>query len=302
MRLRLICNLAASATTRRTRAVATEVLEPLGSVEVVETAARLHASELAARAVSDEVDAVFCLGGDGTANEVLQALAGTDVPLGVLPGGTTNVLVRSLDLPRDVAGAAHAQAARLADDHDRRLGLGEVNGRYFAFQAGVGFDAGVVRRVEANPRLKRAVGQAAFVLLGLREWATSPDRREPACVVTAPRRIDPRPRMLVTVANLGPTTYLGPRPLRLLPDADPDAGLDVLLADRLGTAAALSAVARALADASHTSMAGLEVHRDLPEVSVTARRPVPLVVDGDVVGTTRTATFRHHPGALRLLA
>lgn len=302
MHLRLISNPAASGTTRRTSSAVADLLGRHGTVDVVETDRRLHATELATAAVVDEVDAVFSLGGDGTANEVLQPLVGTTVALGVLPGGSTNVLVRSLGLPRDVMAATKVQVERLVAGQQRRLGLGEVNGRYFAFQAGMGFDAGVVRRVEANQSLKRAVGQAAFVLLGLREWASSADRREPACVVTAPAWVDPRPRMLVSVANLSPTTYLGPLPLRLLPDADPDTGLDVLLADRLGTAAALTAVARALAAADHGSMQGLQVLRDLAGLTVEARRAVPLVVDGDVVGTTVTATFRHHPAALRLLS
>lgn len=302
MRARLIFNPTATMTNAGVRDALAGMLGTEVELSVVGTRARLHAADLARQAVADRVDAVFVLGGDGTANEALQGLAGTDVPLGVLPGGGTNVLARALGLPRDATAAATLQLERLHAGADDRLGLGEVNGRLFGFQAGVGLDAAIVRRVETHPGLKRVLRQLAFVLLGLREWATSEDRRDPACVAEDLPGVDDAPRMLVTVANVAPYTYLGSRAFRLLPDAGPGTALDVLVAHPMPTRRALLAVLRAFLDASHVRDPGFDLVNDIDRVSVRAARPVPLMVDGDLVDHVQQATFRHRPGLLRVLA
>lgn len=302
MRARLIFNPTATMTNAGVRDALAGMLGTEVELSVVGTRARLHAADLARQAVGDGVDAVFVLGGDGTANEVLQGLAGTDVPLGVLPGGGTNVLARALGLPRDATAAATLQLERLHAGADDRLGLGEVNGRLFGFQAGVGLDAAIVRRVEAHPAMKRVLRQLAFVLLGLREWATSEDRRDPACVAEDLPGVDDEPRMLVTVANVAPYTYLGARPFRLLPAAGAGTGLDVLAARPMPTRRVLLAVLRAFLDASHVRDPGFDLVHDVDRVAVHAARPVPLMVDGDLVDHVRRATFRHRPGLLRVLA
>src|SRR5262249_929403 len=74
------------------------------AVDLVETKGPGHAAELAADAARSRVDVVVALGGDGTINEGGNGLAGTDVPLGVLPGGGANVFARSIGLPRDPGG------------------------------------------------------------------------------------------------------------------------------------------------------------------------------------------------------
>ena len=302
MRARLIFNPVATMTNAGVRDALVGLLGDEVELSVVGTRARLHATQLAHAAVRDGMDAVFVLGGDGTANEVLQGLAGTDVALGLLPGGGANVLARALGLPRDADEAAHVQLARLHEGHDRRLGLGEANGRLFGFQAGIGLDARVVRRVEAHPGMKRWLRQLAFVLLGLREWASSPDRRDPTCRIVDLPGVDTAPRMLVSVANLDPYTYLGPRAFRLLPEAGPETALDVLTAEQLPTGAILRAVVRAFRDGSHVRDPRFTMLHDVRAVTVTTDRPTPLMVDGDLVTHVRSATFRHRPGLLRVLA
>lgn len=302
MRARLIFNPIATMTNAGVRDALAGLLGSEVELSLVGTRARLHAADLARQAVADGVDAVFVLGGDGTANEVLQGLAGTDVALGLLPGGGTNVLARALGLPRDAAAAANLQLQRLHDGEIDRLGLGEVNGRLFGFQAGVGLDAAIVRRVEANPGTKRVLRQLAFVLLGLREWVTNEDRRDPTCVTDGVPAIDQDPRMLVTVANVAPYTYLGSRPFRLLPTAGAGSALDVLAVRPVPTHRALLAVVRAFLDASHARDPGFELVHDIDHLTVRSERPVPLMVDGDLVDHVQRATFRHRPGILRVLA
>jgi YegS/Rv2252/BmrU family lipid kinase len=124
-----------------------------------------HAGELAARLARD-YEAVFTLGGDGTAIEVIGALAGTGRPVGILPGGTGNLIARSLGVPLGVVSAVEA----LLDGDVARIDLGSVTvaggARRFAFSAGVGLDATMI---EQTPfALKRRLGVAAYALTASR--------------------------------------------------------------------------------------------------------------------------------------
>ena len=146
----------ASSVTARNTVVVHRRLSRGHDVEVVETNRRGHATRFAHDAARRGVDVVIGFGGDGTLNEVATGIAGTDTALGVLPGGSTNVFARTLGMPNDPVQAVEFLAQR----HRRRrlppIGLGQVNGRYFCFHTGVGFDAAVVERVE-----KRGGGQLA---------------------------------------------------------------------------------------------------------------------------------------------
>ncbi len=121
-----------------------------------------HAGELA-RERCGEYDAVFALGGDGTAMEVAGALVGTGIPLGVLPGGTGNLLARAVGIPLDVARAV---PVLIGGDH-RRIDLGRLpDGRVFAVAAGVGIDARMVR--DTPGWMKRRLGVVAYAITATR--------------------------------------------------------------------------------------------------------------------------------------
>ncbi|HEY7875101.1 MAG TPA: acylglycerol kinase family protein, partial [Actinomycetota bacterium] len=97
----LISNARAGSVSARTKEVIVKALSADFKLEVADTAARNHATELARDAVDRDFDAVLVFGGDGTINEAAQPLIGSDVALGILPGGSTNVMARSLGVPRD---------------------------------------------------------------------------------------------------------------------------------------------------------------------------------------------------------
>lgn len=120
-----------------------------------------HAADLA-RARDPATDAVFALGGDGTAMEVAGALSHTGVPLGVLAGGTGNLLARALGVPTGVERAVTALVAGTV----RRVDLGVVHDRRFAVAAGVGIDAAMVR--DTPVWLKRRLGVLAYTLVATR--------------------------------------------------------------------------------------------------------------------------------------
>jgi len=140
--------------------------------EIVFTAAPGDATRIAREAAGQGFREVVVSGGDGTINEALQGMVGTDARLGVWPAGTANVLARELMLPLNLEGAARV----VARGETRRIYAGcatwEQTGelRYFLLMAGIGLDASVVERV--RPRLKRRVGTGAFWVSGLSHLAT----------------------------------------------------------------------------------------------------------------------------------
>src|SRR5688500_18105842 len=177
MRALLISNPTASRVTDARRRVVEHALAATFDLQVAATVERGHAAELAREAANTGAEAVIVLGGDGTVNETVNGLLAasdsTDVMLGVLPGGGTNVLGRTLGYPRDLVEATGHLLELAEAGKTRRIGLGriEATGRVFTFSAGLGLDAETVRRVEASG-LRPRFGDAAFMYCCLRAFLT----------------------------------------------------------------------------------------------------------------------------------
>jgi diacylglycerol kinase (ATP) len=131
--------------------------------DVVVTSHQGHAAIVAAERARDFA-AVFTLGGDGTAMEVIGALAGTGTPVGVLPGGTGNLVARALRTPRRIELAVRALLHGDVASFD--LGYIPECNRRFAFSSGVGVDARMID--ETNPETKRRFGIGAYIHTGVR--------------------------------------------------------------------------------------------------------------------------------------
>ena len=129
-------------------------------VDLKLTQAAGDARWLAQEAVDQRVAMVVVAGGDGTINEVIQALAGSETALGVLPGGTVNVWAREVGIPLDIAGAREV----LIHGQIRSIDLGRVNERYFLLMAGIGLDGEVTHAIERQP-VKR-LGLIAYLFVG----------------------------------------------------------------------------------------------------------------------------------------
>jgi YegS/Rv2252/BmrU family lipid kinase len=130
--------------------------------EVLLTSKKGDATRLAQEAVDKNPDIIIAAGGDGTVNEAVNGMAGSDVPLALLPLGTTNVLARELGIPGTVKGAVDAALGLKA----RPVSLGRITAggqtRYFCFASGIGFDASTV--LGAREWAKKITGRAAYVL------------------------------------------------------------------------------------------------------------------------------------------
>lgn len=308
----LVVNPSATTTTPRTRDVLIAALSRDVDLAVMTTEGRGHAIELARKAAADGVDVVIALGGDGTINEVVNGLL-ADAPavrpaasvpaLGIVAGGSANVLSRALGLPRDPVEATGALLAALRDDTERVIGLGRLDERWFTFSAGLGVDAEVVQAVEA----RRVAGARSSPSLWLRAASRGilfgTDRRKPSLTVRDVDRGDSVDGLfLVIVSNTAPWTYLGRRAVNLSPTASFDTGLDLVGFRTLRTAPTLVAAGQMIWSAGGpTSRRALRL-ADRSGFQITSTRPVAGQVDGDYLGTVERAEFRSVPAALRVLA
>ena len=139
-------------------------------VELYLTRATGDAEDRARQSRDQKFDRVIAAGGDGTLNEVVNGLAGSSVPLGFIPFGTTNVFALETGIAFEVEEAAHLAY----NGTPRPVTLGKANDRYFLLMAGVGFDGQIVASV--SPRIKKLLGKGAYMLTALQQFLLHPPK------------------------------------------------------------------------------------------------------------------------------
>jgi diacylglycerol kinase family enzyme len=301
LRILLVVNSFASSVTARNTVIVHRRLSRGHEVELVETNRRGHATRFAHDAARRGVDVVIGFGGDGTLNEVATGIAGTETALGVLPGGSTNVFARPLGMPNDPVEAVELLANGIDAANLRPIGLGQVNGRYFCFHTGVGFDAAVVGRVEQRGSLKRWLGHPLFIWAGLSTWLTGYDHHTPHFRVHGDGGPDVDDGYFTIVLNTNPYTYLGNRPLDLSPAASLDRPLVAITFTTMNAANILTSLAGALRGGGVKPARHLDIRVDVEHLVIEHDTPFPYQVDGDALGTTRRLEFSHVPDAVQLV-
>ncbi len=342
MRALLIVNPHATSTTRGRRDVIVRALASAVDLEVVQTRYRGDATRLAATAASDKFGLVMTLGGDGTVNEAVNGLLGgttwahaprsvdpariaepggipapddgddtaftkppdaADLPaLAALPGGNANVFTRTLHLPTDPVDAAGRLIEDLTVGNERCIGLGTANGRYFTFNAGLGFDAEVVRAVEGRRAAGRTLTPTLYARTALRQYYQVTDRRHPAITIAEPAGLVAGPVYLCIVSNSAPWTYLGRRPVNTNPNASFDTGLDLLAFRHLGTIGTARTLRQMLAERTKPPRGrSVVAGHDLPEIRLSADRPLAFQLDGEYMGEVEEVRLRSVPHALRVI-
>lgn len=313
MRVRalLIVNPRATTTTKPVRDAIVGTLAARAELAVVETRHRGDARDIAARAAAEGWGALLVLSGDGTVNEVVNGLMdnGAVAPatarpaIGALPGGNANVFSRDLGTPADPAAAADLMAARLAAGTTRTIGLGLAGDRYFTFNAGLGWDAEVIRGVEEQRAQGRPASTSLYIGTALRHYYRDAGRRHSGLAVTAADGTRIGPVGLALISNTTPWSYAGQHPVSPTPAAAFETGLDAFMLRRLRTISTLNALRQMLRRSGQpvTGKHVVSLH-DQSEITVRAGQPVALQVDGDYVGDAESVTFRSVPGALRVIA
>ena len=241
---------------------------------------------LTRRAVAEGADLLMVSGGDGTVMACVTGLAGTGVPLAVLPSGTGNLLANNLGIPGDLDGALE-----VALHGERRpLDVGTFGEDRFVVMCGIGFDAAMLR--DADPGMKARVGAVAYVVSGIRQLRRRPGRFR--------LRLDGQPTITrrgqgVLVGNLG--RLQGGLPV--MPDASPSDGqLDVAVLKTRTVPDWVALAARILARRRRREPQ-ME-HFRARRVEVRCDRPQPVERDGEPSEPTTELLVEVVPGALRL--
>jgi diacylglycerol kinase (ATP) len=278
----LITNPVAARTEELTWHRIAQFLERAGwQTEIAVTLAPGHARELAEQAVTAGVDAVGVFGGDGTTMQAAAGLVGTEVPLGLIPGGTGNVLAGNLRIPSDPL-----RAVRLLTHGRRRvIDLGRVvfpdGEHYFGVAVGAGIDARVMGETAMVD--KRRWGIGAYLATTLRVLA---DLRSTACVVTVDGEVLEAHAALVLIMNCG---EMIPPLIRIRPEISPEDGLlDLVAVTADSPWQGLRGLFRVILDGRREEI------RETPYIryargthfTVTAAERLPVEFDGDVVGGT----------------
>jgi len=301
LKVMLIANPRAGSVSERTRDVIVKALRADFDLDVRETAARDHATELARDAVDAGFDAVLVFGGDGTINEAAQPLVTTDVALGFLPGGTTNVLARSLGVPRDPVEATAYAAARLRSRSTRRIGVGQIGERCFLFSCGMGLDAEVVKRVEEDPAKAYREREWVFLKHAFAAGATTYRTTRPNMTLEAEGR-DPVRAVFAVCCNGRPFTFFKSFPVDACPEARLDRELDVLALHRVRLGTIPRIVWALFVSRSHTRWKTTTYLHDIGSFRLDPDDPMPVQVDGDYIGPHGAVDVRHVGDALTLIA
>ncbi|MER5635711.1 diacylglycerol kinase family protein [Kitasatospora sp. NPDC002227] len=322
MRALLVVNPKATTTSGRTRDVLTHALRSDLKLEVAHTEYRGHARDLARAAAEDgTVDLVVALGGDGTVNEVVNGLL-THGPadrlprLAVVPGGSTNVFARALGLPNDPVEATGALLDALEHRRERAISLGKAMSegepdRWFTFTAGLGFDAGVVGRVEEQRKAGRKSTHALYVNQALRHYVTEREHRRSGPITLELNGQEAVPGLVMTiVSNTSPWTYLGNRPVLPSPEASFEKDLDIFGITRMtafGTARTVRQILRSHTpaddDKGPVGPSGKHVvsYHDVRHFTLVSEEPAPFQVDGDHLGDRSRVSFTGVRRALRVI-
>ena len=263
----------------------------LADAQINATAACGDATRLAQQAVADKADLLIVCGGDGTINEVAQALVGSDTALAILPSGTANVLAKELRLSR----RPEQLAKLIATGRTRKISLGRASkpdgswSRYFILMAGIGLDATIIATV--NPAQKKQWGLGSYIAAGLKTLATWP--LHPFSLYFNAQKYDATFAIVANAANYAAWFTIAPKS-RLESDH-----LNICVFNSRSRFIYLSYAFLSLFGA-HTRSSRV-IYEPITETYANSSNLTPVQLDGELVGYL-PMHFECVPHALRLVA
>ena len=292
----IITNPAAARTRPESVETVVRVLRGGGwDVNVLATGGPGDARRLSAEAVADGMDVVGVFGGDGTTMQAAAAMVGSRTALGILPGGTGNLLAGNLRIPTDPRRAAEALLRSEARPFDLGRIPREDGDHFFAVAAGAGVDARIMAETRSVDKQKWGMG--AYIATGLRLMS---DIQSTLYHITIDGREYEMRASVLMVANCAEVI---PPFVKFRQGATPDDGLlDVvaLRADTFGES--VRALWEFFSERDRaTGVAGFVGHAQGRSIKVETAAPVPMQYDGDLAGTTPFVA-EVVPAAVRVLA
>lgn len=306
MRALLVTNPTATATSPRVRDVIINALSAHARIEVAHTDHRGHAIELGTRAAEEGFDLVIALGGDGTVNELVNGLLvngpGPHLPaLAALPGGSANVFARTLGISNDPIDATGQLLEALKAQRYRSIGLGRMEGRWFVFTAGVGFDAAVVHGVELHRGGGRKASPTLYARTAIRDFLVRKQSRATKMRVTTPDGVVAEDAFLCIVTNTTPWTYYKKTAVQITPEASYETGLDVFALGKVGPIRVSRLLWQVTRSQPRPRGRNVIVRHDLDQIEITSPTPLPVQVDGDYAGDFEKVRLSGVPDAIRVV-
>ncbi len=296
-----------------------------------------HATELVSGLIKQDFDAVIAIGGDGTVNEVINGLLGDDpttrptaenLPaLAVIPTGSANVFARAMGYSREPEAATAQLVAALrdiangveTDDTYIPVRAGFVQDhcstkrRWFVVNAGLGFDAEVIARMEKLRARGLSAAPQLYANTAVLSWLRMRRSQPHICaeIVTASRTERFTDLPLALVSNTHPWTYFGALPVVTNPESEAKVGMSFYSIPTVRGVAGFAAVAQMISDgrggtAGLTRLLGLgpTVVRSegVQAMELTSAEAVRFQIDGEYLGATTGLTFSSHPSVLNFVA
>ena len=259
--------------------------------------------DVVSEAVSDGIEIVVAMGGDGMVHHVSQALVGTGVALGIIPSGTTNVVARLLRIP-----SKGTKAARLVARSEEPTTLGTVRlalqrgdietVHHSLFACGFGLDAEVVRVADADPYRKYRFGSLHYARTAVGVAMGRNSSQKENMTVTAEGAVAEAATVLIQFRQI--YTYFGKLPLRVN-DSEPDP-MSIMLMDRLRRRRVPGLAMRALTHRSLDLTTGVSIWEGVDEISIVADPPVAAQADGEGLGQVDGARVTWAPDSLEVIS
>jgi YegS/Rv2252/BmrU family lipid kinase len=245
-----------------------------------------HAPRQVKRALDEGVELLFVWGGDGTVQRCIDAMAGSETALAILPAGTANLLATNLGIPQHIEQAVSIGLR----GQRRKLDVGRFNGERFAVMAGAGFDASMIRQADGG--LKDRVGRVAYVWTGSQSLRAKPFK--------ARIEVDDAPwyagaASCILVGNVG-RLFGG---VEVFADARPDDGrLEIGVVNAEGVADWVRTLARTAVGQAERSP--LVQATSATKIKVKLNRKVLYEVDGGDREKVKSFTIKVQPAAITI--
>jgi diacylglycerol kinase (ATP) len=242
------------------------------------------APKRAKAALKQGADLVFVWGGDGMVQRCMDALAGSDAAVAIVPAGTANLMASNLGIQQDLP-----EAVRIGFHGARRkLDLGRVNGEHFGVMAGVGFDAAMIR--DADGTLKSRLGRLAYVWTGMRHLSGTTAKVK---VTVDGRKWFRGKAGCVLLGNVGTITG----GIHAFPDARPDDGrLEIGVTTASGPVQWARTLGRMATE--HADRSPLIQMTSGRKIKIKLARPMPYELDGGARGDVTSLSVRVAPAAI----